>query len=171
MIFDLDVATQGGTIRHDHVVPDLAIMGHMSVSHQKIAIPQFGFSVPVNRGSVDCHIFTNNVVAPNDRPRVLARVFEILGFLSDRGKLKDLTVLTDGCVSAYDYMGTNLSPLIDDDVLLNDRIGTDINTFRDLGCTVNHGCRMNHQIPLSLTQHGKQFCLTCQMVTHKGLTR
>ncbi len=132
MIFDLDVATQGGAIRHDHVIPDLAIMGHMSVSHQKIAIPQFGSPVSMNGGSVDCHIFTNNVVAPDDRSCVLARVFEVLGFLSDRGKLKDLTVLTDGCVSAYDYMGTNLSSLIDDNVLLNDRIGTDMNTFRDL---------------------------------------
>ncbi len=95
VVVDNHMATQGGGIGHDHVVPQLTVVGDMSVGHQQVVVADAGGRCILQRAAVDGGEFADHVAITNLQPGLFAGVLFILGIFTDRGELEDAVVLAD----------------------------------------------------------------------------
>ena len=88
-IFDRDVTAQGGRISKDHMVPDLAIVGDMSVSHHQRVAPDAGNAAALHCPTVDGDELSDLAVVADFETRGLAGVSQVLRRHADRREGED----------------------------------------------------------------------------------
>src|SRR5687768_10200715 len=95
MIFDDDVSGERGGIRHDDVVANDAIVGHMHPGHQKVVIPNPRAPAASAGSSMDVDVFAKDVMGTDYQERFLARELQILRLCSDHAKRKEAIAGSD----------------------------------------------------------------------------
>src|SRR3982751_5552783 len=73
-ILDDDMATQGRSVCHDHMIADRAIVGYVSVGHNQIVAADFCQAAAFDGATVNSDEFANNVVVANLKLRELTFV-------------------------------------------------------------------------------------------------
>jgi hypothetical protein len=91
----------------NRMAPNLAIMGHMHISHDPVVVAN-----PCNAGILACASvqsaeLTDRIVIANFQPRRFPVVFLILGSLANRTELKKSVASPDTGMRPYDHMGTD----------------------------------------------------------------
>ncbi len=93
MRLDVDVAGQQHVIGYDDVVFQNTIMGHVSMCHQVIVVPDncgfLGAGTPMYGDT-----FSDDVTVPDFQNRLAADKVKILGNSSDDRAFKDLVLVT-----------------------------------------------------------------------------
>jgi hypothetical protein len=89
MIIDDHVTRKRRPIREYGVISDNAIMGYVNISHDPIVIAETGGTTALNGTPVYGAVFAYGVAVTYFQPRLLTRIFHVLGFVTNRGKLKD----------------------------------------------------------------------------------
>src|SRR4030042_6805625 len=107
MIFDENVSSQGCHIGHDHIIPNLTVVGDMGVGHDKSLISKNGFSAPFDRSSMEGDVLPNDIMIPHLQEGGLSPVSKGLGRFSDGAKLIDLTFLSNLSPLPDDHMGSD----------------------------------------------------------------
>ena len=77
------------------MIADLAIVGDMGTYHEKAAVADPGDHAAAFGSGVNCHVFADRVVAPDDELRSFTAIFEVLRLEPDRGEWKQARALTD----------------------------------------------------------------------------
>src|SRR4030067_3290076 len=90
MIFDEDMSSQGCPIRHDDLVPNLAVMGDMGVSHDEILISKNRLPAPFYRASMEGDKLSNDIMVTHLKGGGLSSVSNRLRSFSNGGELIDL---------------------------------------------------------------------------------
>ena len=72
------MAGQIGSIGHNDIIPQFAVVRHMAVSHQEVIISYDGYTDICRRGPVDGHIFSDCIVVPDNDPGLFPFEFQIL---------------------------------------------------------------------------------------------
>ena len=67
-----DVAPQGGGVGHDDPVAHLAVMGHVAVGHEEVAVADAGDAAAAGRTPVHGGEFPDGVVIPDAEPGLFA---------------------------------------------------------------------------------------------------
>src|SRR4030042_1503241 len=144
MIFDENVSSQGCHIGHDHIIPNLTVVGDMGVGHDKILISKNGFSAPFDRSSMEGDILPYDIMIPNLQEGGLSPVSKGLGRFSDGAKLIDLTFLSNLSPLPDDHMGSDPRPLTNGNTLFNHRVRTDFNSLTDFCFRIHDRSGMDH---------------------------
>src|SRR5271166_2262263 len=95
---------EGGVIRHDHMVGDLTVMCDVRSDHKQAVIPDTGNHAAACRARVHRYVFADGVAGADHERRILAAVFEVLGFMPDRGKRKYPRTGADSCAPLDHHM-------------------------------------------------------------------
>ena len=91
---NVDVTSKHGSIGHDQLVTDLAIMGNMNASHQKTPITQLGDPIFFFARSVDRDALADRVVVADQDTRSTAAVTDILRFTADHRSGMNMIVVS-----------------------------------------------------------------------------
>ena len=92
VVLDRDVAAQHGTVAHDNVVTQHAVMRDMTGREEDVVGSNPG-AVAVVGGAVDRDVFAEDVAVANAEAGIAAGELEILGFSTDTGVRKHLAGL------------------------------------------------------------------------------
>ena len=65
------------------MVADLAVVGDMRTNHKKAAVADPGDHATAFGSGVNCHVFSDRIVAPDDELRSFTTVLEVLGLEPD----------------------------------------------------------------------------------------
>src|ERR1700730_14100184 len=125
------------------MVADLAIVGDMRTNHKKAAVADPGDHTAAFGSRVNCHIFADRVVAPNDELRSFTAVLEVLRLEPDRGEWKQPRTLTDRRPAVDHDVGAARDPRAERDILADDAIGADYDGFGEHRPRRNNGRRVN----------------------------
>ena len=118
-IFDRDVATEGRAVRDDITIADDAIVGDMTLHHQKVLITDSRDHAAARSAGIERDIFANRIAIANQELARLAFVFKILGDGADAGEGKDHILFAecgstlnnhmrrDFCAFANAHLGAN----------------------------------------------------------------
>ncbi len=96
----VDIVFQHAVASHQRVVRQNAVIAHdgvvrdVTASHQKIIVADPGL-VAASRAAVHGHVFTENVVVPNDHPGFFTVEFQVLGQFTQNGATEDGVPFTD----------------------------------------------------------------------------
>lgn len=142
MVFNLDMSSQGGAIGQDGRITDHTIMGNMRTAHEEIAGAYSCNTSVRNRTAVDGDIFPYLVIVTDNKFRILALVFQILGRGANGGKGADNISCADGCGAGYNRMRLDNCVPPDAYSLFDNHIGTDIDGTVKLGPGINDCCWM-----------------------------
>ena len=107
------MAGQCRTIGQDGVIANNAVMRHMHVGHEQIAIADTGFTTILNRAPMNGAVLTDDIVITDNQRGWLTRVFFVLAFFPDTGKLKYAVIAADSRWALDDHVGHHFSPLSD----------------------------------------------------------
>ena len=88
MIFDQDMSGQGGSIRQDDLISDLAVMGDMGVGHEVVAISDDGLSTPMRSASMEGHKLSNDILIAHQEGGLLPLIGKGLRGFSNRGRIE-----------------------------------------------------------------------------------
>src|SRR3954466_19587 len=89
-IFDDDVATQCGSVGHDYMISDCAIVSNVRVSHDEVVAADAGESSALYGATIDGDEFANKVVVADFKARGLAVIADILWRESDGRKREEM---------------------------------------------------------------------------------
>lgn len=120
------VASQCAEIRHDAIVPDLAVMRHMGIGHEEIAVPDDSLTATLLCTAIDGHVFAENILGTNLKCAIFpANVLFILrGAAYDRTS-KELAFGANDRIAGDHTMIADRDILCDRDIAVDNGIGTD----------------------------------------------
>src|ERR1700726_3622671 len=111
------------------MVADLAVVGAMATNHKKAAVADPGDHAAAFGSGIDCHVFADRVVAPNDELRSFTAVLEVLRLNPHRGEWKQPRTLTDRRPAVDTDVGAERDTRAERDILADDAIGADYDGF------------------------------------------
>src|SRR5271169_2452672 len=123
------------------MVADLAIVGDMRANHKKAALADPGDHAAAFGSGVDCDIFADRVVAPDDELRSFTAILEVLWLDPDRGEWKQARALTDRRPAVDHDVRAERDPRAERDILTDDAIGPDDDGFGEHRPRRNNGRR------------------------------
>ena len=124
MVFDSNMACYAGEGRHDDIVPKVAVMGYMGVGLQHVMGTDASFAVFAS-GTMNGHIFTNEVMVSDDHSAVFVFEFQILWVFAD------------------DSVRINVISFPHADILCDNSMGPDDAAFADFAVWPNEGISAN----------------------------
>jgi hypothetical protein len=129
MILNDHVARQRAVVRHDDVIPHLAVMSHVGVTKQKIVIA-YACRRPLFGASVHGRIFSKNIMVADLKTCWLTKIFQILRFSANCSKGKKLVVISNSAWAIDHYVGMQHASVPQLHTLANHAVRTndDINT-------------------------------------------
>ena len=100
-----DMATKHGSIGHDHVIADVAIMRHVTARHEVAVATNTGRAHVFDGASIDGDSLSQDVVITNDHGCRFVPITNILGFATNHTpRMKDV-VASDRGVPANGHVG------------------------------------------------------------------
>jgi hypothetical protein len=94
MVLDGYMPGKCGSVCHDNIVANVAIMGYVAVCHEKVGIAYGGFSVTGDGPQMDRSEFTDRIPVADPETGFFTLVLQILGDSPHRTEMKDLIVFT-----------------------------------------------------------------------------
>src|SRR6185369_8431734 len=146
VVLDGDMAGQGGYIGHDHAVADAAVMSHMRIGHEHVAVADDRFGVTGNGASMDGGKFAKHVVVADPRPALFTPVLEILWRRADRRLREYLVVFTDFSPVSDDGMSADSGPLADRNMFADNGVWAHFYIRSQVGGTIDYCCRVDHDV-------------------------
>src|SRR5208283_2418556 len=154
VIVDGNMSSERHGVCHDDIVPKLAVMRHVGISHKKIFVADLGFSVFFGGSPVYGSAFPDDVVIADNQVRLFVLVPDVLGGHADAGKRVDMVPLSDGCPALDHYMRRNLRIFAYGYVFADDGIGSYLHSLGQRGLGMYYCCRMYaHNILLQFFDH------------------
>jgi len=135
-IFDLHIASQQSSTRYDGLMPDLAVMRHVGVVHEKIVIAN-DRSAAFGGSTMDLAVLTDDIAMADLEETLPAFISDVLRDVADDRAHVDLIVLTDFCATSEHGMGQNSGAATDLHGTINHDVGTDVGFGMDIGTWVN----------------------------------
>ena len=135
MIINVDVPGKLGIVGEDGVIPDLAIVREMHISHHPVVVAETGDAGVLHGTEIERAEFADRIAIADFKPRGLPRILLVLRCCTDRRKLKDAVVAADLGVPADDRMRADRGTRTDFDMCADDSIRTDL----DVGCKLCAG--------------------------------
>ncbi len=148
-----------------------AVMGHMSISHEQIAVADLSQAAAPGSAPMQGGEFPDDVIIPDDQSGFFALKFQVLGNFSDYGKLKDPAALADAGVGANNYMRTQMGIVSDGDIAIDDAIRPHGHAGRPStapGSTMAVGWISGMGGDLLLGQGGHKFTLGHDITVNQG---
>lgn len=133
VIFDGDMASQGGGIGENHMVTQETIVGNMGICHDQRMIADDRFATSSNRRPVDGGKLPDNRVITYEKETPLTLKLEILWLSPQDSMGEDPAPTPDLCPALDHDMGANTGPVTDADVLSNNRVWTDRHSLTKFG--------------------------------------
>ncbi len=90
---NVNVTSKHGSIGHDQLVTDLAIMGNMNASHQKTPITQLGDPIFFFARPIDRDALADRIVITDQDTRSTAAVTDVLRFTADHRPRMNMVVV------------------------------------------------------------------------------
>ena len=143
VIANLDVAANGGGLRHDDVAADVAIVSDVAIAHDQAMRTDIGDRTAANRAAVKGRVFANDVVIAEHEPRRFARIGQILRRAAKQRKREDGVVGADIGVAFDEDVGDEFGALADLYVRPDDAAGTDLNVGAEFGALIDNRGGMN----------------------------
>ena len=123
---------ESGSVGHDDVIAELAVMGDVRVGHAQVAAADTGNAASAFRAPVERGEFTDTVIVAELQPRHFALELEILRFAADQRVGMDMVAHAHPRVIFDDGVGVDAAAIPDDDMLFDDRIGAYFHILADL---------------------------------------
>src|SRR6267142_6126808 len=139
MVFNHDMAGQGGSICHDDVVAENTIVRHVYIDHQEIVIADLRMTAAALCAAIDVHIFAKHVMRTDRQECLLALVLEILWRKPDRCEGEEPVVIADGRRSFNNHMRFEVAPVADPDTVADPAEGADKNVRSEFGFRTDDG--------------------------------
>src|SRR6266536_1884230 len=190
IIFDDDMARQGGDVGHDHVIAQGDIVRDVGIGQDVIGRTH-SRHLALARGAMDRYMFAERVVVANFGVSRSSLPFQVLCFQPETGERKYFVPPAEGRVSFHDDMRVQPATRTQYDTLADNAIRSNLAVIADYRLGMNDGGRMDH-IHLSIRQDEGDFGLTDHLavdgtdtlgfadfppgigqldVDHKGVTR
>ena len=137
------------------MVANDAIVGNVSVDHQKVVVSNFGDTASLDRAAMDRDTLPDSVAIAYFHDGWFSGVLQILVVFSDRGERVDCVVSTNAGVPTDDNVRLKDGALANPDVTTYTAIGTNANASPDDGTFFNNRTRVddsrfvNHKCSLS----------------------
>jgi hypothetical protein len=142
IVLDHDVSGQGGIVRKNRVVSDLAIMGHVAVGQKEIIIPDRGLFI-FPGATIDGNEFAELVAVADSAEGRLPFVFQVLGLIADDGIGVKQIFPADTCwPDEGDMIAEDISAS-QFDIISDDTVGADFHVLRDVGFLRDDRCRVD----------------------------
>ncbi len=136
---DHHMAAQQGPVGQDIVVTQNTVVSDMGTRHQKVSVAEDRvFFHPIR--AVHGDVFPKYVIVTDTESSGLAGVFEVLGCVSQNGPGMDSVARSELGMACQVGTGAYLAMRSQDYVAINDRMGTDLTAFAELGRGMNDGC-------------------------------
>ncbi|CAE6723744.1 hypothetical protein R69658_01482 [Paraburkholderia aspalathi] len=137
------------------MVTNNAIVGNVSIDHQKVVVSNLGDTASLDRAAMDRDTLADSVAITHFHDGWLPSVFQVLVVFSNRGERIDCVVsanagvpaydnvrLKDGAfanldVTAYTAVGTNANASPNDGTFFNNCGGVDDSRFVDHKCSLS----------------------------------
>ena len=94
LVVDDRITGDPRVVGHSHLIADLAVVGHMDVSHKQIAITHLSHAVFIGR-SMDSYKFANLILVPDLYKGPLTAITEVLRRQTDTSSWIDAIILAD----------------------------------------------------------------------------
>ena len=148
VVFDDDVARQGGPVAQDGIVAYQAIVGNVHVGHDQVEAAQPGQRAPTLGAAMDADELADAVVVANDDFAALAAELQVLGNKPDGAEGEDAVALPDAGRPLDDYVGADVGFLADFNLRPDGGVGAHTDRGRQARPGVDHGGGMNaHGLP------------------------
>ena len=142
-VADLDVAGEGGSVRHDIVGTDPAVVGEVHVGHDPVPISHPGRAA--RPGSpVEGAELTNDVAVADLQASDLTPEFLVLGLLAEGAELEYPVVPADGGRPADHDVRTDPRPRSDGYPGIYDRARPDFHVFGESSGCIDDRARVDH---------------------------
>jgi hypothetical protein len=69
------MAAEGGIVYQDHMIADVAIVGHMSADHEQTSVTDFGEHAAALSARVHGDMFSDHIIGADLKGRRLAIIF------------------------------------------------------------------------------------------------
>ena len=135
---------QCGRVRHNDVIPQLAVVTDMRVGHQEIVIADPRYPTAPLGAAMNIDIFTKDVVMADREKRIFTLEFEILGLKTDGRKRIKLVALADFRGAFDDDVRLETAALPDVDARTDRAIRADPDLISDHRLGTDNRRRMNH---------------------------
>ena len=142
-IIDHNLAGTLYGIRHDYVVTDHTVVGHMAVGHDQAVAAYHGLALG-GCAAVDGHTLTDSGVVTDNGYRFLAAELQVLWRTGDNRAGIDCTILADACAFHDGNVRTDTSTFTDLDILINSDKRIYHYTRMDLRCRMDICQRLFH---------------------------
>jgi len=138
-----DVAPQGGGVGHDDPVAHLAVMGHVAVRHEEVAVADASDAAAGGRAPVHGGEFPDGVVIPDEEPGLFPLELQVLGNLPQDRELEDAAAAADAGKIPDNHMGADLGVGSDGDPALDDAVRAHAHLRAQLGRGIHDGGGMD----------------------------
>src|SRR5579883_2800821 len=143
MVADDDMAAERGVVGHDDVIAHGAVMGDMDSDHEETAIADARHHSAAFGAGIHGHVLANGVVATDDEPRRLARIFEVLRRMPDRRERKNPGSGADRSAPGDDDMRMEGDAVLELDLAAYMAVRPDQNRLRQLRAGLDDCRRVN----------------------------
>jgi hypothetical protein len=142
MIFNRDVAREGGPIRKNIIVSYIAVMSNVNSDHEKVSRSDTGY-LSLSAGAVQSAEFADCVVVAYYKSASFAYELHILRFATKHSVFEDTITGSQGGISLNNRMSADLATGADRNIILDDSIRTNTNILRDSGPLAHDTCGMS----------------------------
>ena len=138
-IVNMDMATQQHTVHQDDTIMYVAVVCHMAVGHEHVAVADPCDAILFLRTFVDCHAFAKDVVISDDDLCRCVLETDILGLTANNSAWKETVVLSDRGTAGQHNMALQFSVVTDGHIWADQTKRTDVDSGSDGGRFVNVG--------------------------------
>jgi hypothetical protein len=129
-------------IGHNDVIADLAIVCHMTVSHDEVMAADHGDSVTTEGAAVQADELPEDIVIAYPKIGCFPVEFQILRICSHGTVAEEMASFPNGCPSLDGDMGVEPCPGPDLRIGAEDAVWADVSFGGDLAGIIDYGCRM-----------------------------
>ena len=111
VFLNCDMASQSGSISHDHIVGDSAVMRDVGIRHDQAVASHARNATSARRAAVDRYTFANHVVVADFESRLFAFELQVLRLETYGCKRKNPIVVADCCWTTQHHVRDELAVL------------------------------------------------------------
>lgn len=143
VILDDNMTAEGRGVCHDYIIPDLAIMRDVGISHDQVMAANTSYAAAFYRSAVDGDKFANGVVISDLETCGFAGVSYVLWRETDRTKWKKAVIGTNFARPLEGDMRLKMAPFAEFDVRPDYAIGTNFAGGSNPGSRIDNRSRVS----------------------------
>lgn len=143
MVFNMNVSGELRVVSNDAVASDPTIMSDVDAHEEQVVVCDLGDSAAVARAGMHRHHLAEHVAFPDDQPRPLALIFEILRLRTQDSLWEHLAFLAQEGFPDDSGLVVQPATIAQHNVRSDDAIRADLDVAPDPGARIDNGCRVD----------------------------